>query len=192
LFTDGLVERRDEPIDIGLDRLRREAERLGPGRASMADDLVEALVRTDEAMDDIAILTLTLGPSFRLSVPREPEELAPTRAALRAWLADREIDEALTDDAILATGEALANAIEHPTHDGPAQIDLVAWVGPDHLRIRVTDRGRWRDGRPGDGRGHGLAIMRSLMDRVSVADDGFGTRIEMSRSLRAPDRVTIA
>jgi serine phosphatase RsbU (regulator of sigma subunit)/CHASE1-domain containing sensor protein/anti-sigma regulatory factor (Ser/Thr protein kinase) len=192
LFTDGLVERRDEPIDIGLDRLRREAERLGPGRASMADDLVEALVRTDEAMDDIAILTLTLGPSFRLSLPREPEELAPTRAALRAWLADREIDEALTEDAILATGEALANAIEHPMHDGPTRIDLVAWVGPDHLRIRVTDRGRWRDGRPGDGRGHGLAIMRNLMDRVSVADDGFGTRIEMSRSLGAPDRVTIA
>jgi serine phosphatase RsbU (regulator of sigma subunit)/anti-sigma regulatory factor (Ser/Thr protein kinase) len=192
LFTDGLVERRDEPIDIGLDRLRREAERLGPGRASMADDLVEALVRTDEAMDDIAILTLTLGPSFRLSLSRAPEELAPTRVAFRAWLADREIDEALTDDAILATGEALANAIEHPMHDGPTQIDLVAWVGPDQLRIRVTDRGRWRDGRPGDGRGHGLAIMRSLMDRVSVADDGFGTRIEMSRSLGAPDRVTIA
>ena len=58
-FTDGLVERRDEDIDTGLDRLGAGRARPGGGRRSRAawSGVVEA-VRDDTYDDDMAALGL--------------------------------------------------------------------------------------------------------------------------------------
>jgi PAS domain S-box-containing protein len=56
IFTDGLVERRSESIDVGLERLRRLVE--GSPRRS-PQDMVEHLIATvDEPEDDIAVICL--------------------------------------------------------------------------------------------------------------------------------------
>jgi phosphoserine phosphatase RsbU/P len=54
LYTDGLVERRDEPIDTSLERLRAAA------RANAAPEALVAAMRPPEGMlrDDIAVLCL--------------------------------------------------------------------------------------------------------------------------------------
>lgn len=56
IFTDGLVERRGEPIDVGLERLRRlvkDSLRRSP------QEMVEYLIATvDEPEDDIAVICL--------------------------------------------------------------------------------------------------------------------------------------
>ena len=56
IFTDGLVERRGESIDVGLERLRRLVEN-SPRRTPQ--QMVEYLISTvDEPKDDIAVISL--------------------------------------------------------------------------------------------------------------------------------------
>jgi len=59
LFTDGLVERSDEPIDQGLDRLRVAVEQ-SVITDRFATDIYEQLIEGDRHNDDIALLTLHL------------------------------------------------------------------------------------------------------------------------------------
>ena len=85
LYTDGLVERREQSLDEGLDRLRVAV--LAHGDRSLEElcaDLVSALV-PGEAADDVAILGFQMQPvrdMFALVVPAEPAELVRTRRAL--------------------------------------------------------------------------------------------------------------
>jgi CheY-like chemotaxis protein len=57
LFTDGLVERRRENIDVGLDALARAAERVEPDLDEFCDRLL-AEVGPAKPDDDIAVLAL--------------------------------------------------------------------------------------------------------------------------------------
>jgi phosphoserine phosphatase RsbU/P len=56
LYTDGLIERRGEPIDAGLDRLCQSVETGSPEAACIA--VMGALVGNAPAADDIALLMI--------------------------------------------------------------------------------------------------------------------------------------
>ena len=73
LYTDGLVERRDEPIDRGLERLRALACRhAGRDAQELADALLRDLPGNPD--DDVAILCLRLaGPDERRPDQRRAE-----------------------------------------------------------------------------------------------------------------------
>lgn len=59
LYTDGVVERRQEPIDDGLHRLRLVGEALADlGPEDFCKALVEAMVPAQEQTDDVAVLTV--------------------------------------------------------------------------------------------------------------------------------------
>jgi phosphoserine phosphatase RsbU/P len=64
-FTDGLVERRDHPVDHGIDKLAAvlDEQIAGGATASMAEDacaaVMRALVGNAPALDDIAVLMLS-------------------------------------------------------------------------------------------------------------------------------------
>ena len=61
LFTDGLVERRGESIDVGLEELRLAVEAsAGLDTAAMADALLDAMTRRGPFLDDIALLLVRL------------------------------------------------------------------------------------------------------------------------------------
>jgi serine phosphatase RsbU (regulator of sigma subunit)/methanogenic corrinoid protein MtbC1 len=61
LFTDGLVERRDEPLDFSLERLRKAAEEA-PADLGLEElcDLLLRLAPAGEGRDDIALLACEL------------------------------------------------------------------------------------------------------------------------------------
>lgn len=59
-YTDGLVERRDEAIDVGLARLRQVAGALVPG--DPLDHLIDGLV-AGKPTDDVAVLAVQLSAS---------------------------------------------------------------------------------------------------------------------------------
>jgi CHASE1-domain containing sensor protein/anti-sigma regulatory factor (Ser/Thr protein kinase)/GAF domain-containing protein len=182
LYTDGLVERRDETLDEGLERLRAEAERLSGSGDDLAGELAASLVDEGRSVDDVAILTLTLLPSFRRVMDRDALELAPTRAAVRAWMQEQGAGGEMVEEMVLASGEALANAIEHAVTPDP--IEVRGWSDHERITLRVTDRGAWANGEPMNDRGFGLAIMRELMDDVHVETDERGTRVELRRAIR--------
>jgi serine phosphatase RsbU (regulator of sigma subunit) len=56
LFTDGLVERRDETIDDGLERLRRAATQAPPAIELLLSFVADELQETSTTSDDTAIL----------------------------------------------------------------------------------------------------------------------------------------
>ncbi|HAS11912.1 MAG TPA: hypothetical protein DCS55_15560 [Acidimicrobiaceae bacterium] len=59
LYTDGLVERRGEDIDVGLERLRSIVDRLPPTcSARDARDSIMAELQLDEREDDVAIVVV--------------------------------------------------------------------------------------------------------------------------------------
>ena len=60
-FTDGLVERRSEPLDVGLDRLRRLAETQPRALEDLLTALVTALPVDGGHEDDTAILAVRWG-----------------------------------------------------------------------------------------------------------------------------------
>jgi serine phosphatase RsbU (regulator of sigma subunit) len=60
-YTDGLIERRGQPIDHGLDRLCHEVAAQPPDAACAA--VMAALVGAEPANDDIALLMFRRHPS---------------------------------------------------------------------------------------------------------------------------------
>jgi serine phosphatase RsbU (regulator of sigma subunit) len=70
LYTDGLVERRDQDLDAGLARLQRELEALaGEDLDRICDQLLERML-PGSPDDDVAIVAVRLHPQDR---PRPPE-----------------------------------------------------------------------------------------------------------------------
>jgi serine/threonine-protein kinase RsbW len=61
LFTDGLVERRGELIDVGLERLAREVrKRVETTAAELVETVSDAMTAGQSAHDDICMLCLEL------------------------------------------------------------------------------------------------------------------------------------
>ncbi len=119
-----------------------------------------------------------------LDVPfaAESGQLAPVRARLRSWLRNCDIGAKTIQDILVAVGEACANAIEHGHRHSPGQqIRLRAVSTANQLRLTITDTGRWKTSQPGDvtHRGHGIALMRALMQQVTIEPGPAGTTVDM-------------
>jgi GAF domain-containing protein/anti-sigma regulatory factor (Ser/Thr protein kinase) len=184
LYTDGLVERRGESIDAGLERLRALAE-----GSSAVDALCAAVVEhivPEPRVDDVAFIAARVPPlGDRLSTqwPATPDSLAGIRTLLRRWLRVNGAAEAELYDITVAAQEACANAIEHAYGPGAASFTVEADHADGEVRIVVRDQGRWRAPR-GEHRGRGLSLMRSLMDDVQVtAGEQGGTEVVLTRRL---------
>jgi serine phosphatase RsbU (regulator of sigma subunit) len=64
LYTDGIVERRDEPLDQGFRRLALVVEELVDlDLDELADALVEAMVPAEAQADDLAVLVVRVEPT---------------------------------------------------------------------------------------------------------------------------------
>lgn len=107
---------------------------------------------------------------------RAAAELASVRVDLRSWLRPW-LSAVDTDDVLLASGEALANAVEHG--EPPITISL-EWAGDLLLQMRVRDSGAWRLSGETTSRGLGIPIMTTLMDSFTVETTD-GTAIQLSR-----------
>jgi anti-sigma regulatory factor (Ser/Thr protein kinase) len=113
-----------------------------------------------------------------VAFPALPESSPQVRRALRTYLEHLGLDASRAEDAVLATGEAVGNAIEHAYRGAQGTIRLRARVRGRRLYIEVLDRGHWRlDGDPE--RGRGLSIMRALVDRVSIESSRSGTSVSL-------------
>jgi GAF domain-containing protein/anti-sigma regulatory factor (Ser/Thr protein kinase) len=192
-ITDGLIERRGEAIDVGLERLRAFLARLERGRAdsTICEEIVANVLPAGGQQDDVALMCAVVLPhprfSYQLSggkIDTGLEALAEARRALRGWLDDVGIDGTARDEMILATGEAVANAVEHPVLSGPRGDVLIdAMVGSDSmLTITIENIGQWPTHTVGRGafRGHGLQIMQQLAD-ITVETDADRTTVVLRR-----------
>jgi anti-sigma regulatory factor (Ser/Thr protein kinase) len=184
LYSDGLVERRGEPLERGLDRLAHACERLvDMPIESICDHLVSALGVESARDDDVAVLAVRLDavPTavFRRVFPARAEELHGLRAAMRAWLSERRVGEPEQKALMLAVGEACANAIEHAYRGSdPGDVSVeIGEGGQSSLEVAVRDFGRFRFGPNAEERGRGSAIIRGLTTDFTRESTGEGTTV---------------
>ena len=185
LYTDGLVERRGEAIDVGLSRLSALSEGGKDVERLCSTALDELLPR--DPQDDVALVVARmppLGDDLRTTWPATPEALVSVRRILRRWLAFHGAGEEELHDIVVACQEACANAVEHAYGPGHAYFDVEADHREGRIRLIVRDEGRWRAPR-GSHRGRGLPLMRALMDSVDVDHGTEGTVVVLERTLRS-------
>jgi PAS domain-containing protein/anti-sigma regulatory factor (Ser/Thr protein kinase) len=185
LYTDGLIERRREPLEVGLERLRSVMqERWSFPLRGLKQAIFAALV--DEAAgDDIALVaTRTCGSSSHLFVHAfraQPGELRGVRHRLADWLGAAGISGEAHDGVLLGVGEALANAVDHGSAETDDIVRVEAAFLEGELVVSVSDSGTWQPGIEGffSGRGRGHLLMRALASDVDVDTDPNGTIVTL-------------
>ena len=133
----------------------------------------------------------TVMKQVKLDLPKEPDaELEASKAAM-AFAGDMEMTPDRIDEVGGAVVEACINAIEHSHSEKVfVTIEILGDQDPEKLRITVRDFGvgfSVEDAeKPKEGskwpRGHGLRIIRGLMDEVEIHSVlGEGTTLVMSK-----------
>ncbi|CAL9525499.1 SpoIIE family protein phosphatase [Streptomyces sp. NPDC090994] len=179
LYTDGLVERRNQDLDEGIAALERALAGARGTPQVICDRLVRSAGVTPEHDDDVAVLVLQhparTGPEHDLFRNAALELLGGVEAAPRARafasgvLTSWRFPTDLHDLGVLAASELVANSLQHGTP-------------PMRLRLRRTDRRliievtdgddhlpRRRRAEPADESGRGIAI-------VATIASGWGSR----------------
>ncbi|NSC23682.1 SpoIIE family protein phosphatase [Streptomyces albus subsp. chlorinus] len=171
LYTDGLVESRDHPLDEGLDRFRSALTDAAEPLEDTADRVLRTL-NVHHGEDDIALLVARvqgLAPENvgDWTLPPEPRSVARARELAREQLASWDLD-ALGDTAELLVSELVTNALRYG--EGNIRLRLLlertlvceVWdagqVQPRRRRARDTDEG-----------GRGLQL-------VDLLSTGWGSR----------------
>ncbi|OIJ62598.1 ATP-binding SpoIIE family protein phosphatase [Streptomyces mangrovisoli] len=172
LYTDGLVERRDEDLDEGIASLERALAGATGTPQVVCDRLVRSAGVTADHDDDVAVLVLQHpartgadGDLFRnaaLELLGGVEAAPRARAFASGVLASWRFPPDLHDLGVLAASELVANSLQHGTP-------------PMRLRLRRTDRRlivevtdgddhlpRRRRAEPGDESGRGIAIVATI------------------------------
>ncbi|SPM33670.1 histidine kinase, partial [Mycobacterium rhizamassiliense] len=184
LYTDGLVERRGISIDDGMERA---AELVQGGRSQSLDEVADHLMARLEPeggyLDDVAILLYRHPGPFQMTFAADVNQLGPSRAALQSWLKRAGVDRDQILDVLIASGEAVANAIEHGHRDGSVggTISIQATMHVDRLHVTISDTGTWKDPSTDDevSRGRGIALMRGLMEHFAIQPSDTGTTVHM-------------
>ncbi|MEV6164648.1 SpoIIE family protein phosphatase [Streptomyces sp. NPDC052052] len=154
LYTDGLVESRDHPLDEGLDSLRGALVESGRPLEDVCDHVLTTL-HTRHGEDDIALLMARIQglPADAVGdwrLPREPRSVGRARELARDQLLAWDLGE-LADTAELLVSELVTNALRYG--EGEIRLRLLrdrtlvceVWdaglVQPRRRRARDTDEG---------------------------------------------------
>ncbi|WP_410567600.1 SpoIIE family protein phosphatase [Amycolatopsis sp. cmx-4-61] len=189
LYTDGLVERRRHPLDEGIARVAELVENSTTATPDeLADKLMTELAPAAGYEDDVAVLLYRQPGPLAIGFPADAGQLAPTRQALRGWLERCGLDTEQIQNVLVATGEAVANAIEHGHRDTPGgAIRLNAAAFVDQVHVTITDTGTWQPPQPSANsrRGRGMTMMRELVNEVSVHPTTGGTTVHLHARITA-------
>jgi PAS domain S-box-containing protein len=188
LYTDGLIERRGETIDVGLDRLLDAVAAPGIPIDELCDHLTGKLL-TDRGDDDVALLVARVqatAPRSRLDLelPADSRRLQELRTRVTRWLRDAGVAPTVVPDLVIALNEAASNSMLHAyagaAKRGHVRVSLA--LSPDAVTALVADEGRWRE--PAlDHDGRGIELMHRLMTDVQVEHEASGTRVRLTRAL---------
>jgi anti-sigma regulatory factor (Ser/Thr protein kinase) len=186
LYTDGLVERRDVPLDQRLDDLAEVAKRAGGSVEEVCDAVLGGVLGDSGGADDVALIAVrteaAVARRLTLTLPAEPGSLVTIRRRLARFLRGTGAAEIEAYEITLAISEAAGNAIEHAYGPGDATFDVEAELVEHDVVAWVRDTGAWRESRD-DLRGRGLKIIGGVMDSSEVSHEDHGTVVHMRRRL---------
>ena len=121
-------------------------------------------------------------------LPSAPEGVPRARAIVRDAAARLRLDRGTTWALMLATSEAVANAVEHGVPCDPRGILLRVEGGDSGVRVEVSDCGGCFPKSPnpskesGEG-GRGMRIIAAVMDQLEVVPEAGSTRVRFAKRL---------
>jgi len=178
LYTDGLIERHDESLSEGFDRLAGAAAACVDLPVDVVcSTLLNQLTPAVGPKDDVVILAVrptgTTDTSFVATMPADFAQLAAVRHRLRKWLAGLHVGAELEHNIVLTVGETLTNAIEHGNGpDSGNHISVEIFVRPATIEATISDLGQWA----GDS---ATFSDDGLADRVSTNQTPYGTSVHL-------------
>ncbi|WP_280702178.1 SpoIIE family protein phosphatase [Kitasatospora sp. GP82] len=168
LYTDGLVERRDQDLDEGLELLRRTVADRQSTLELTCDAVLTTLTAQSVQGDDIAVIMAHARPvgTDRLAVlplAGDPAMVGHARRFLRRTLRSWNL-RALTDLAELLTSELITNALVHA--GAPTEVRIFRSTV---LTVEVADidshAPKIRRARESDEGGRGMHLVNELAHR---------------------------
>jgi PAS domain S-box-containing protein len=182
LFTDGLVERRDRDLEVGLEQLAAALQGLDGDLERVPGVLVDALL-PDGQDDDVAVLVARVpdGPRELSSTSREiaaeRSAVSDARDFVSATLASWSVAADTTDDVVLMVSELVTNAVIY----GRPPIELRLRRTAEQLVVEVYDAATFlpRRLRPTlqDEHGRGLQLVSLLADRWGTRPTAAGKSV---------------
>ena len=190
LYTDGLIERPGETLDQGFARLQEAAAyRADLSVGEFCDELLDRMAPLGGYTDDVVLLAVrpnhSTARSFATVLPAALVNIPVARHRLRDWLTGIAVTRRRAVDILLATGEAVSNAIEHGSGgDSPSTVSIEAFVRGRTVTATVSDTGRWSGDSSASQRslrgGRGLTMINGLADDVKTVRSAHGTRITLT------------
>jgi signal transduction histidine kinase/DNA-binding response OmpR family regulator len=189
LYTDGLIERLGETLDEGFARLQAAAAyRAELSVGEFCDELLDRMSPPGGYTDDVVLLAVrpnhSTERSFATVLPAAPTNIPEARHRLRDWLTGIAVDPRRVSDILLATGEAVSNAIEHGSGgDSLRTVSIEAFVRGPAVTVTISDTGRWSGDSSASQRtlrgGRGLTMINGLADHVKTVRTAHGTRVTL-------------
>lgn len=201
LYTDGVTEAPRHGRPLGQGKFSDLVTEYGVGTPG---ELVQAIRRfvdawvSDDLRDDLALLVCQVVPdttlqeqSRELVLPNEPIRVSEIRAFVGSFLSDMRAPVDVSQEVLLAVGEAAANAHRHGRKpEGRSEIRVRCLLEGPRVEIAIADDGPGFDvgaaelnGLPDRfaSGGRGLFLIRQLMDDVDIASSVEGTTVTMHR-----------
>ena len=116
---------------------------------------------------------------FEIRVELAVSALASFRGSLDAWLEERGMGADPRAAVVLASHEAVANAIQHSAAATP--VTVRGESRPCDFLIEITDEGTWKipEDPPSEERGRGLELIRSLVSETEIRKSDGGTTVRL-------------
>ena len=121
-------------------------------------------------------------------LPAAPEGVPRARAIVRDLAGELALDPGTTWELMLATTEAVANAVEHGRPCDPRGIFLRAEIRDGRMGVEVADCGGCfptgqRPGKVAGEGGRGMRIIAAVMDQLEVEPARGSTRVRFAKRL---------
>ena len=186
-YTDGLIEYSHDVLEGERRLLEAVREIVRAADAEPARSLVQRIFEARENTDDVATLTVAAADAresaFAFTFSALPMAVPLVRRSLDRYAERLGLDADCRFSLLTATGEAMANAVEH-AYTGPIGLVRVhAGYHGDSLLVTIEDDGKWKPAVRRDERGRGLPLMRALMDSVEIRTHRARTEVRLTMLL---------
>jgi len=206
-YTDGVTEASRDGRPFGQGKF---SDLVGDYGVGTPGELVQAIRRAVEAWvgggelrDDIALLVCQVAPDATLQeptrelvIPNEAARLGDARDFVAAFLVDVRASVEVSQEVLLAVGEAIANACRHGRRaEGRSEVRVRCSLEGDEVTVTVSDDGGGFDvsayeanalpDRFASG-GRGLFLMRQFVDSCEIQSTPQGTTVTLRRRVIEP------
>src|SRR5665213_207739 len=187
LYTDGLIEYSRDVVEGERKLLEAVREGIGRTESEPARALLRRVFAANENTDDVAMLTIATADvqdaAFGFTFTALPMAVPLVRRSLDRFAQGLGLDAERRFSLLTATGEAIANAVEHAYALAPGLVRVQATLNDDLLLITIEDEGKWKPAARRDDRGRGLPLMRALMDAVEIRTHQARTEVRLTMAL---------